>query len=101
MSTEWKVSLEDSRLDRAASKPQAYLRMKRSLDIVLVSIGIILLTPIFIVIALLIKLEDAKGAVFFYQMRMGKDGKPFRMYKFRSMVSNAEEMFTELITKNE
>ena len=52
-------------------------------------------------IAILIKLEDPKGSVFFYQTRIGKGEKPFRMYKFRSMVSNAEEKLKELLSQNE
>jgi lipopolysaccharide/colanic/teichoic acid biosynthesis glycosyltransferase len=102
MNPEWKVSLDDSQMGRrSASTPQAYLRIKRALDILMVSIGLILLSPIFMLVALIIKLEEPKGSVFFYQMRIGKDGIPFRMYKFRSMVSNAEDMLTELVGKNE
>ncbi|MBP1993984.1 sugar transferase [Paenibacillus eucommiae] len=101
MNTQWKVSLDESRIQRSSRTLQAYLWMKRLMDVVLVSIGIILLMPIFVMIALLIKLDDPKGVVFFYQMRSGKDGKPFRMYKFRSMVANAEELLAGLIDKNE
>ena len=50
-------------------------------------------------IALLIKLEDPKGSVFFYQTRIGKGEKPFRMFKFRSMVSNAEEKLKDLLAR--
>lgn len=81
---------------------QAYIvAKKRILDIIGAVSGIILLVPVFLFVALLIKLEDPKGPILFYQTRIGKDGKPFRMYKFRSMVSNAEELLTHLLSKNE
>ena len=51
--------------------------------------------------ALAIKLEDPKGSVFFSQQRCGKYNKLFPMYKFRSMVSNAEELLEELKEMNE
>ena len=61
-----------------------YLRMKRLIDIFGSIIGLILLSPIF-----MIKIEDPKGPVFFKQARVGKGETEFQMYKFRSMVSNA------------
>ncbi|AJY77491.1 multidrug MFS transporter [Paenibacillus beijingensis] len=78
-----------------------YSFLKRSLDFVSALCGIIVLTPLFILIAILIKIEDPRGSVFFYQTRVGKAEKPFRMYKFRSMVSNAEERLKDLLDKNE
>ncbi|MED4224256.1 sugar transferase [Neobacillus cucumis] len=78
-----------------------YLITKRLIDILGASIGIIFLGLLFIVIAILIKIEDPKGTVFFSQKRVGLNGKEFRMYKFRSMVSNAEERLAELLKYNE
>lgn len=74
---------------------------KRCVDIVASLTGLILLAPLFTVLAILIKLEDPKGAVFFSQTRIGKSEKPFRMYKFRSMVSNAEELLKDILDQNE
>lgn len=62
--------------------------IKRLIDIVVSLIGIILTSPIMIVVAILIKLED-KGPVFFRQDRITKDGRIFQVYKFRSMKMNA------------
>lgn len=62
---------------------------KRSMDIVLSIIGIILLVPLFAIVALIIK-SDSKGPVFFKQKRLGKNGSVFEIIKFRSMVVNAE-----------
>lgn len=78
-----------------------YLFFKRAMDIVGSATGLILLSPLFILVALAIKIEDPKGKVFFAQKRCGKDNKPFPMYKFRSMVSNAEELLEELMEQNE
>ena len=64
--------------------------IKRIFDFMASLIGIIILLPFFAMIAILIKL-DSKGPVLFIQTRAGKDGKPFRVYKFRTMVKNAEE----------
>ncbi|MGG1678259.1 sugar transferase [Neobacillus sp. NRS-1170] len=80
---------------------KTYLFAKRLIDIIGSSIGIILLSFLFIILAILIKLEDPKGAVFFSQKRVGLNGKEFKMYKFRSMVSNAEEKLAELLKYNE
>ncbi|MFE4704827.1 sugar transferase [Peribacillus simplex] len=78
-----------------------YLRMKRLIDIIGSFIGLILLSPVFLIIAILIKMEDPKGPVFFKQVRVGKDETHFHMYKFRSMVSDAEERLKDLLALNE
>jgi lipopolysaccharide/colanic/teichoic acid biosynthesis glycosyltransferase len=63
-------------------------------------IGIILLSPVIIVTIIAIKL-DSEGPIIFSQERVGKNGKVFKMYKFRSMVTNAEKLLTKLKDKNE
>lgn len=65
--------------------------IKRTIDIVLSAIGLIVLSPLMFVIAVIIKLES-KGKVFFKHKRIGKDGKEIYIYKFRTMVENAEEL---------
>ncbi|MFW6015826.1 MAG: sugar transferase [bacterium] len=72
--------------------------IKRILDIIFSTIGLIILMPVFLFIALLIKI-DSKGPVFFKQDRLGKDGKIFKIYKFRSMVQNAENMGAGLFSE--
>ncbi len=69
-----------------------YNFFKRSFDIISASIGILFLLPLFIVLAILVKL-DSKGPIFFSHKRIGKNGKIIGIYKFRSMVSNSEEVF--------
>lgn len=78
-----------------------YLRMKRLIDIFGSLIGLILLSPVFLIVAILIKIEDPKGPVFFKQVRVGKDETEFQMYKFRSMVTDAEERLKDLLVLNE
>jgi lipopolysaccharide/colanic/teichoic acid biosynthesis glycosyltransferase len=79
----------------------AYLRIKRLMDIVCCLLIMPLFLPIFLICALLIKLESPDGAVLFTQMRTGRNGRRFRMYKFRTMVPNAEELKRQLAHLNE
>ena len=75
-----------------------YLFTKRVIDFIGALVGLILLSPIMMIVAIAIKLEDPKGKVIFGHMRVGKDGNMFPCLKFRSMFANAEEMkknFTE------
>lgn len=74
---------------------------KRIIDIVGSFCGLLLLSPVFLVVALLIRKEDPKGAVVFSQKRVGKDGRLFTMYKFRSMCTDAEEQLKNLVEFNE
>lgn len=78
-----------------------YLVLKRLLDIGGALAGIILLSPLFIIVAILIKLEDPKGNVLFRQERCGQYPKKFKILKFRSMVYNAEDLLEELQHLNE
>lgn len=77
-----------------------YFFFKRTMDILCSGAAILLLSPLFILIALAIKIES-KGPVVFCQKRIGKDGKVFYMYKFRSMCVNAEEILKNLEKQNE
>jgi lipopolysaccharide/colanic/teichoic acid biosynthesis glycosyltransferase len=66
--------------------------IKRFFDIVFSFFGLILVLPLFLVIAFLIKKESPEGPVFYRGVRIGKDGKPFRIFKFRTMVPDAEKL---------
>lgn len=74
--------------------------LKRIIDIIGGMVGIVLLFPIFIIFAPLIKVES-KGPVFFTQIRVGKNGRCFQIYKFRSMYSDAEAKKKDLLKQNE
>ncbi|WP_019720330.1 sugar transferase [Heyndrickxia coagulans] len=80
---------------------KTYTMIKRGIDIIGASMGLIFLSWLFLIVAVLIKIEDPKGTVFFKQVRVGKNGKTFYMYKFRSMVSDAEEKLKDLLKYNE
>lgn len=71
---------------------------KRLFDLTVASIGLLYISPLFLVVAIAIKLES-KGPVFFKQQRNGLNGKPFYMYKFRSMVSDAENQENNIRTE--
>ena len=75
-------------------KLTTYKYVKRTLDVVIASIALVALFPIFIIIAILIKAES-KGPVFFAHKRIGKNGKEIKILKFRTMVDNAEDLIKE------
>ena len=77
---------------------KVYTVFKRFMDIVLSIIGLIIISPILLIVSLAIKI-DSKGPVIFKQERIGKDGKAFKIYKFRSMVVGAEKMGTGVYSK--
>ena len=68
-----------------------YKYVKRFLDFTLSLLGLIVLSPVFLIISILIK-KESEGPVFFKHKRIGKNGKEIYLYKFRSMVPNAEEL---------
>ncbi|MFA1508067.1 sugar transferase [Priestia aryabhattai] len=74
---------------------------KRSLDILGASIGIIVLSWLLFIIIAAIKIDDPKGPIFFKQQRVGKNEQKFYMFKFRSMVTNAEAQLESLLKYNE
>ncbi len=73
--------------------------LKRLIDVIGALGGLIVSAPLMLLIAIAIKL-DSPGPVLFVQMRAWRDGKPFRMYKFRSMVADAEARLNEVIAQN-
>ena len=80
---------------------KCYLILKRTMDIMGAIIGLILASPIMLIVAILIKFEDPKGPIMFAQERNGVYPKTFKMYKFRSMYVDAEERLQELMHLNE
>ncbi|MEE6729398.1 sugar transferase [Pediococcus pentosaceus] len=83
------------------NKRYIYRFFKRTLDVIGSGIGLIILSPLFLIISILIKCEEPSGPIFYSQIRLGKNQKPFKMYKFRSMVVNADQMLEQLMKQNE
>lgn len=75
-------------------------RIKRVMDVVITSFGLLVISPLLALIAVLIKIDD-RGPVIFKQTRIGIDGKPFTMLKFRSMCTDAEQKLATLKAQNE
>lgn len=73
---------------------KVYKYVKRTVDVITASLALIILSPLFLIISILIKLES-KGPVFFAHKRVGKNGKEIKLLKFRSMVPNAEELIKQ------
>ncbi len=78
-----------------------YWAIKRTQDIFLSLLALIILLPVMLIVALIIFIDDPKGSPIFTQERVGRDGKRFKFYKFRSMVVGAEDKLSELLGKNE
>lgn len=82
--------------EQKSYKKHLYLGVKRVFDFVLSFLILLVIWPIFLIVAILIKL-DSRGPVFLDQKRIGKDGKLFRIYKFRSMVDHAEDILEDMM----
>lgn len=78
-----------------------YLGIKRAFDFIASACGLVILAIPFAIIGLIIKLDDPEGPVFYSQTRIGRNGHEFRMWKFRSMVANADKMVDQLAQQND
>jgi lipopolysaccharide/colanic/teichoic acid biosynthesis glycosyltransferase len=81
-------------------KKRSRLLLKRVFDVVVAIITFIILSPIFIILSLAIKI-DSKGPIMFRQVRVTQYCKNFRIFKFRTMVNNADKIGTQVTTKND
>lgn len=79
---------------RFTKKQKIYLKFKRIADVILSFLALILLSPVFVIVAVMIKLDSPKENVLFKQQRVGLDGKLFWIYKFRSMKCGTPELGT-------
>lgn len=91
-----KIFLDKKQID----SHHVYRTCKRVFDVISSAIGLVVLSPVFLATAVAIKLDDG-GPVFYNQERIGKNGKPFKMYKFRSMKVNADQEIDQLQQQNE
>lgn len=94
------VQLQRENVQAKTKSYDLYNFIKRTFDILVSGLSLIILSPILLVIALLIRL-DSEGPAIFKQRRIGKDGRDIYIYKFRSMVLNAEELLEKMMKENE
>lgn len=85
-------------LERSRTK---YWKQKRVFDVIVSATALILLLPVFVAVSIAICLDDPHGSPIYKQTRIGRHGKPFLLYKFRTMVVNAEALRGELLQRNE
>ena len=78
-----------------------YWMLRRGQDVLFLGVALIVLSPVLLITALAVWIDDSHGSPIFKQIRCGHDGKPFKMYKFRSMYMDAERKLEELLQKNE
>ena len=90
--------LDRETVDRGKER---YCRFCRVQDIALSLLAILILWPFFLLVALIIVVDSPGAGPIFAQTRIGRDGKPFTFYKFRSMIPNAEEKLENLLDQNE
>lgn len=93
-------SWKDSSYDKKQNEKK-YLFWKRVFDVSLSLLALVVLLPLLLLTALVIYIDDPNGSPIFSQVRCGKDGKTFKLYKFRSMCIGAEAMLGNLIKQNE
>ena len=94
------VSIEEvsNVISMSKIKKYLYLTIKRLFDIILSLFGILFLIPISIIIKISYILNKDFSSIFYSQIRIGKDGKEFKLYKFRSLIPNADEVLKELMS---
>ena len=98
------TSTADSRLldrEKVLHNAKKYWFARRVQDVILAIIGLVVLFPLMVIVALVIMIDSPGAGPIFSQIRVGRDGKEFRFYKFRSMKPNAEDDLSKLLDQNE
>ena len=83
------------------SKIKAYDILKRFIDIIVGFIGCVLLIPLMIIVKIINVINKENGPIFYIQKRIGKNGKTFKLYKFRTMVVDADKKLRKILNENE
>lgn len=98
-----KIECTHEQLDRKEQlhSKSRYWVLRRAQDIVFSSIALVVLSPVMLLVALAVYIDDPKGSPIFSQIRCGRNGKPFKFYKFRSMCVDAEAKLDQLLQQNE
>lgn len=95
--TKTKINVDAKEINILSLRTRIYLPFKRLFDILFGIIGVILTIPFILVIKITYILNKDYSSIFFTHKRIGKNGKEFKMYKFRTMVPNAEELLKEML----
>lgn len=97
------ADVQGTKLDKSTvlHSKRLYWIVRRTQDIIFSLLALIVLSPLLLLIALVIFIDDPKGSPIFSQIRCGRDGKEFKFYKFRSMCIDAEDQLKELLNENE
>ena len=98
-----RIECTHEQLDRKEQlqSKRRYWVLRRAQDIVFSSIALVVLSPVMLLVALAVYIDDPKGSPIFSQVRCGRNGKPFKFYKFRSMCVDAEAKLDQLLEQNE
>ena len=98
-----KIECTHEQLDRKEQlhSKRRYWVLRRAQDIVFSGIALVVLSPVMLLVALAVYIDDPKGSPIFSQIRCGRNGKPFKFYKFRSMCVDAEAKLDQLLQQNE
>ena len=98
-----RIECTHEQLDRKEQlqSKRRYWVLRRAQDIVFSSIALVVLSPVMLLVALAVYIDDPKGSPIFSQIRCGRNGKPFKFYKFRSMCVDAEAKLDALLQQNE
>lgn len=98
-----KIECTHEQLDRKEQlhSKSRYWVLRRAQDIVFSSIALVVLSPVMLLVALAVYIDDPKGSPIFSQIRCGRNGKQFKFYKFRSMCVDAEAKLDQLLQQNE
>lgn len=94
------IEVEKNMITKKSMGLLVQIATKRGIDVIASVIGIILLLPITLFVAICNMIKGDRGPIFFVQERIGKNGKLFRMYKFRTMIVNAEEILQRHMQEN-
>ena len=97
---EYSIESVSARSISLSIKRNLYLFIKRGFDIVLSLIGVVFLIPISVIIKIAYILDKDYNSIFYTQDRIGKNGKIFRLYKYRSMIPNADDELKRILKKN-
>lgn len=98
---EYDVGLSPVLNQEAIDKRYVYRGAKRVIDFIGGFVGLVVLSPVFLATAIAIKVNDPKGEIIYSQIRVGRNEKNFKIYKFRSMYADADERLEELLEQNE